>query len=285
MEWPKALIDELAARRCIIFLGSGASAGCIAADCGSSPPIWITLLNCLKEILPSGFDTKTIDTLIAKEKFLDAAEVLIGNIPSADFTSLIRQKLTQPRFMPSKIHEAVLEIDPKIVITTNYDDIYDNYCRSGMASEGYNVCKYYDQHLVADIRSPVRLIIKAHGCVSDPSKIVLARSQYFQARQQYSSFFKVLDSLFLTNTLLFVGYSLSDPDIQLVLENANIAYPSAHPHYALIPNDVQTDIESAVSNSYNIQFLKFEAGNYTEVEEDIADLAQLVIQQRASNPQ
>jgi hypothetical protein len=285
MDWPQSLIDELAARRCIIFLGSGVSAGCFSSDNQTSPPTWQQLLNNLKMILPKTYNTETIDNLISKEQYLDAAEILINNIPSADFTKLIRRLFTQPKYEPSRVHEAILEIDPKIVITTNYDDIYDNYCRSGIAVDGYNVCKYYEQHLVADIRSPVRLVVKAHGCVSDPSKIVLARSQYFNAKQKFGAFFSVLDSLFLTNTILFIGYSLSDPDIQLTLENANIAYPSRHPHYALIPNNINSEIEAAASKAYNVKFLKFEVGNYVEVEEFLKELAELVNQQRANNPQ
>ena len=285
MEWPQSLVDELVARRCIIFLGSGASAGCISADGQNSPPTWVELLENFKCILPKDYDTNTIDNLISREQFLDAAEIIMGNISRADFTMLMRRLFNQPKYLHSKVHEAVLEIDPKIVITTNYDEIYDNYCRSGLAVDGYNICRYFDQHLVADIRSPVRIVIKAHGCISDSSKIVLARSQYFKAKQEYSEFFSVLNALFLTNTILFIGYSLSDPDIQLVLENSNIAYPSIHPHYALIPNNIDTEIEKAASKAYNVQFLKYEAGNYAKVESFLSELRDLVNQQRASNPQ
>lgn len=284
MDWPQSLVGELASRRCIIFLGSGASAGCVSSDGKSSPPTWSNFLENLKNQLPASFDKATIDDLMAKEKFLDAAEIILSNMSPADFTHIIRELFVQPRFAPSKVHEAILDIDPKIIITTNYDDIYDTFCRSGMAKDGYNVCRYYDHHLVTDLRSPVRIVVKAHGCISDPSKIVLSRSQYFRGRQGYGSFFNVLDSLFLTNTILFIGYSLSDPDIQLVLENANIAAPSAHPHYALVPDDIPADIERAASMAYNIEFFKFSAGNYAEIESSLVELAELVKQQRVSNP-
>jgi hypothetical protein len=284
MDWPNALIGELASRRCMIFLGAGASAGCLSSDGTRTPPTWKGFLDELKTTMPSGTDTRTIDDILSKDKFLDAAEIILSKISPADFSRIIRQLFVQPRYSKSRIHEAVLKIDPKIVITTNYDDIYDNYCRSGMAVDGYNTCKYYEQHLINDLRSPVRLVIKAHGCVSDPSKIVLARSQYFKQKQHHSSFYNVLDALFLTNTLLFIGYSLSDPDIQLVLENSNIAAPSSHTHYAIIPNDIPHDIEQAAAKAYNIHFLKFSSTDYQEVENSIEELSDLVIQDRVSNP-
>lgn len=284
MDWPVALIAELAARRCIVFLGAGASAGCLSTDKTCSPPLWQAFLSQLKAAMPAGTDITSIDNLIAKERYLDAAEVILGRVTAADFTRIVRQSFVTPRYCASKIHEAVLDIDPKVVVTTNYDDIYDNYCRTGMASDGYNVCKYYEQHLVNDLRSPVRLVIKAHGCVSDPSRIVLTRSQYFKERQQHGSFYQVLDALFLTNTILLLGYSLSDPDIQLVLENSNIAAQSSHKHYAFVSDELHPDIEQAISNTYNIHFIKYPKGKHDEAEKALIELAQEVTQFRISNP-
>ncbi|MEN6376037.1 MAG: SIR2 family protein [Smithella sp.] len=234
--------------------------------------------------MPPSADRTTIDILIARERFLDAAEIIITKIAPADFARIVRQAFVNPRYTHSQIHEAVLEIDPKVLVTTNYDDIYDNYCRTGIAHDGYNVCKYYDQHLVNDLRSPVRLVVKAHGCVSDPARIVLTRSHYFKERQIYGSFYQILDALFLTHTVLFVGYSLSDPDIQLILENSNIAAPSSHSHYAFISDDLHPDIEQAAARAYNIRFFKYPRGKHDEAERCLKELSQEVIQYRVYNP-
>lgn len=285
MTWPSALVAELAARRCIIFTGAGASAPSISSTTQTSPPNWRALLDALRAVADPDRTISVIDGFIAKERFLDAAEVIMNRLAPADFASIMRDLLVTPRFQPSAMHEAILQIDPKVVITTNYDDIYDTYCRTGIAAAGYNVCRYYDNHLVADLRSPVRLIVKAHGCVSDPSLMVLSRSQYFKARQAYVAFFNVLDALFITHTILFVGYSLLDPDIQLVLENANISAPSAHPHYALLPDDIDPDIERAVATSYNLHIIKFPANDYAAAMSAMRELRELVDQFRVSNPQ
>jgi hypothetical protein len=171
MDWPNALVVELAARRCAVFLGAGASAGSKARDDDQHPKSWAELLASLADIAGKASDPVIVD-LISKDKLLDAAEILMAAVSPADFTAFIREQLELPRFEPSAIHKHVLSIDPKIVITTNYDQIYDNYCRTGDAQEGYNVCRYYDPYLVTDLRSSVRSIIKAHGCVTDPSRIV-----------------------------------------------------------------------------------------------------------------
>jgi hypothetical protein len=284
MPWPVALVAELAARRCILFLGAGASAGCLAADGITRPPLWPAFLATLRSVAPTGTDLSAADSLILKERYLDAAEILLAKVPAADFTRVVREQFVQPRFSHSSIHLSVLTIDPKLVVTTNYDDIYDTFCRTGLARDGYNICKYYENHLVNDLRSPVRLIIKAHGCVSDPSRIVLTRSQYFKERQMHSAFYDVLDALFLTNTILFIGYSLSDPDIQLILENASISASSAHTHYALVEDNLQQDIEEAAQKAYNIHFIKYPVGRHDEAERLLEELAQEVTQFRVANP-
>jgi hypothetical protein len=284
VQWPVALVAELASRRCLLFLGAGASAGCLGADGVTHPPLWPKFLAALQAAAPAGTDFSTADNLLAKEKFLDAAEVLLSKLPAADFTRVVRENFVQPRFSSSAIHLSVLQIDPKIVVTTNYDDIYDTFCRTGIARDGYNICKYYEDHLVNDLRSPIRLIVKAHGCVSDPSRIVLTRSQYFRERQLHASFYNVLDALFLTNTILFVGYSLSDPDIQLVLENTAIAARSSHTHHALVEDNLQPDVETAARKAYNVHFIKYPSGHHDEAERLLGELAIAVNQFRVANP-
>src|SRR5262249_19570379 len=154
------------------------------------------------------------------------AEVIFSNIVQPEIRDYLRRTFVHPGFQPTKIHEYILELDPKVVVTTNYDQIYDNFCKQGQATEGYSVLRYHDENILDEIRSTARVIIKAHGCLSDTTKIVLTRSQYFKAKQSYPSLYSILDSLFLVNTVLFVGCGLTDPDIQLVLENTNIAVPS-----------------------------------------------------------
>jgi len=284
MHWPKALVTELASRRCIVFLGAGASAACQSQDGKKNPPNWTHFLDLLMFHMKSRIDETIINEFKSKEKFLEAAEIIKKSVPSADFSTFIRKELVTPRYLQSKVHEYVLEIDPKVVVTTNYDEIYDNYCKNGSANEGYNVSRYYDRNIVENLRSPVRLIVKAHGCVSDPSQIVLTKSEYFKARQSFSSFYKILDALFLTHTILFLGYSLTDPDIQLVLENVNISVESAHPHYFVTGNNTNAAIKEAMKRAYNIEFIEFAAGDYDAFNDGLYELAESVKSNRIINP-
>lgn len=281
VEWPAALVTELAERRCIIFMGAGASMGSIADDGARHPPDWGTFLRKAATLITTEPDKRQALALINKYQFLDAAEIIIDNSNPADFTDYLRDTFVRPRFAPSELHKIILDIDPKIVITSNYDEIYDHYCSSGHAESGYNICRYYDRFAVENIRSRIRLVLKAHGCVSDPTKIVLSRSSYYKAKRDYPGFYDLLDALFLTHTLLFIGASLTDPDIQLVLENANISVPSAHPHYALVEKARHESIKAAIKKTHNVELIEYPRRRHALAVKSMEDLRDRVIGQRA----
>ena len=116
--------------------------------------------------------------------------------------------------------------------------------------------------------------------------MVLTRSQYFHARAKHPGFFALLDSLFLVNTLLFVGYSLSDPDIALILETAQLSIPSRHPHYALVPSGRHPAISQAIRNTYNVKLLEYDnpLNDHSEGLAAIKEFRDLVQSYRATYP-
>jgi hypothetical protein len=280
ISWPKSLVTELAERRCTIFLGAGASAGAEPTKGTKQPPDWNTFLLALVKLVTSASDRTQAETLIANGQYLDAAEIIWNGTQPADRATHLRDVFVNPHYKASAIHKLVYELDAKIVITTNYDQIYENYCHQFASPQAYNVCKYYETHALNDIRSNVRCIFKAHGCVTDATKVILTRSSYFDARRQHQQFYAILDSLFLTNTVLFIGAGLSDPDIQLVLENANIAAPSVHPHYAVVPGGRHAALVAVILRTYNIHLLEYSASDHTEVVQGLEELRDEVLSMR-----
>lgn len=276
IDWPHSLVEELAARRGIVFMGAGCSAGASRMSGGvrETPPDWKKLLEGLLGIANRGSpdDRTHAQKLIEESRFLDAAEILRSCVQEADYSRFIKH--TFKDFQHTELHESINSLDQKVVITTNYDCIYENYCTQGDARDGYVVVQYYDEGLVAKLRSPTRLVVKAHGCMKNAERSILTKSDYFMARQRYGGFFQVLESLFLTNTLLFVGYSLSDPDIQLILESSSITAQSAHPHYAVMPRGTHPSIKAAFKKTYNVELLEYSPDdNHRELTESLKELA------------
>lgn len=285
INWPDSLIDELASRRCVIFIGSGASASAKKqiGETEISPPTWAGLLKILLEKSPEdAIGSKQNAALLLKnQNYLDCAEIIRTTcLPRADYNRWITQ--TFSGYEATDVHKAVEILDQKVVITTNFDSLYENLCRQGQGRDGYSVIRYYDDGLVARMRSPTRLIIKAHGCISEPEKTILTKSDFFNARSKHNGFFEALESVFLTHTILFIGYSVTDPEIQLILENNIITYPSANPHYATMSSGFHPSILAAFKNTNNIDVLEYSPENdHAELIESLNNLCDLVEERRA----
>lgn len=282
--WPLPLITELAERRCIIFIGSGVSAGAWKEVDKEKkhPPVWKELLQNILNSKPEDKfkNKKQAEALLKKDKYLESAEIIRYKLlTNAEYNSLIENSFLG--YNPSQIHKIVEQLDQKIVVTTNFDELYENLCRKGEGEKGYTVIKYYDSGLIARLRSPKRVIIKAHGCVSEPEKTVLTKSDFFKARSENPGFFSALESLFLTHTLLFIGYSITDPEIQLILENNIITYPSDNPHYAIFAKGNHISTLEVFKNINNIQSLEYKNnGDHQELIDSLADLSDKVEERR-----
>lgn len=285
INWPDSLIDELAARRCVIFIGSGASASATkkgANDEIISPPTWDKLLKILIDKChedKEGSKTKALE-LLSSEKYLDCAELIRHHcMQPADYNKNIESIFSG--YNPTEIHKAVLNLDQKVVVTTNFDRIYEHLCLRGDGRDGYIVLNYYDNGLIARMRSPKRIIVKAHGCAGTPEHTILTKSDFFKARSDYPGFFSSLESIFLTHTILFIGYSVNDPEIQLILENNIITYPSENPHYATTSMGMHRTMIAAFKKTNNISMLEYDPINdHIELVESLNDLCAQVEERR-----
>ena len=184
INWPPNLIEELACRRCVIFIGSGISATSINAS-GQKPKTWSEFLDIAKSIIAGNDLYGDVETLISQNKYLLALQTIFDVSDSGRYIYLLESEFDRQNYLPSKVHNLINNIDAKIVITTNFDKIYEKTLAN---KDGYCVIKYNDSMSLCDqIRSDNRLIIKAHGDINDPQNIIFTRKQYFDAKE--SSYF------------------------------------------------------------------------------------------------
>ena len=237
---PESLIEELASRRCVIFLGSGASA--TAKDCyGKSPLTWGDFVKGIKETIsnPSEETLKYIDEEIRKENYLLALQAIYDETKKADYIRFLEREFKH-EYNPSLLHKAIQKIDSKVVITTNFDKIYETICTGAE----YTTLSYDDtKSLVHEMKSPRNLIIKAHGTIDKPGQIIFTASQYYDSQEKHPEFYSLLSALFLTNTVVFIGYSLSDPDINLVLQFLHKTATEISPHYLIAKTGISKHLK------------------------------------------
>jgi hypothetical protein len=96
------------------------------------------------------------------------------------------------------------------VITTNYDLLLEDIFK------GYSTFVGQEQLLFGETQG-VSEIYKIHGCCTEPGSIVITDSDYqdFDRRNTYLA--AKLLTVFVEHPIIFMGYSLSDPNIQSIL--------------------------------------------------------------------
>lgn len=280
INWPEELIADIARRKSVLYLGSGVSANSISSDgTNRHPPTWDAFLRIVLSKRSTELSTEkpVIDKLLNSQDYLTACEIIVDKLTEQDFGELAAAEFRRPGYQPSEIHDLIYSLDSRIVITPNIDKIYDQ-C-TFVNSNGTVVTKKYYEDIAPFLRQSDYLVIKAHGCVDDSQHIVFTHKQYNTARYQHASFYRLLDALVLTNTFVFIGCGLTDPDIQLTLENSNFSFPHCKPHYFITASgNVSDEVAKSLLNNRNIKILTYDNndGTHKELLEDLKNLAPLV---------
>ncbi|MDM5251014.1 SIR2 family protein [Lysinibacillus sp. G4S2] len=271
---PPNLIREIAHKRVVFFLGSGISANSEATSPTTqikNPLTWGDFIKGVKALVPEDKPAmKYIDSMIQKEDYLKALQAIKNNCDSGQYNDFLRQNFDEPHFSPNKIHDYIKDINCKIVVTTNFDKIYEQCC----GSQGYPVVNYYDpiSKLISNLRSSQNLIIKAHGTIDDVNNIIFTDNEFFMARRENIDFYNVLKALFLTHTVVFLGYSLNDPDINLQLELTNRTKVESNPHYIFMSKGVDEELKKQWKECYNVNIFEY-GDNYLDLEPYMHQLA------------
>ncbi|WP_294218980.1 SIR2 family protein [Pseudobutyrivibrio sp.] len=279
MEWTNEIVDAIALRRSVLFLGAGISANSYSKkDKNVHPPTWKELIEAvIKDI---NLDIKivgVINNLIERGDYLTAFEIIVNNVTHERFERALSKKMLEPQFVHDRVHENIFRLDSRVVITPNVDKIYETYAQS--ESNGTTkVKRYYDSDLISSLKSQDRIILKIHGTLDEPSKIVFTRSEYTNVRYEYSMFYKLLEAMLWNYTFIFLGTGLNDPDIQLMLENASFAFPGSPKHFFITPEDTVSNVEmEVIGRMRNIEFITYDkSSGHKEFHDAIEKLVELV---------
>jgi hypothetical protein len=281
IEWPTTLVREIVKERCIFFLGAGVSASA-KDERGNSPPGWEAFLRSACDLVGATDKKAAIDALVRERRFLLALQAIKDNADRARYHDFLNQNFNVP-YEPGRLHEVIYDLDAKVVITTNFDKIYEGYCQryrpGGRAL--HKVIDYNSNALADELRDDTRLLIRAHGSINNVRDMIFTRAEYHAAKRNHAAFYEVMKALFLTNTLIFVGCSLDDPDLLLLLEDVHILGQHEKPHYALIKSgQANPFIVKDWRETYNIEVLEY-GPEYDDLIPNMESLLEGVQEQRA----
>ena len=279
MESPNSrIVDAIARRRSVIVIGSGVSAQSKDSS-GRRPPTWRAFLERALGQLPTK-EKRGIKKHLSKGDYLTACELVRMRMGSETFHDFLKSEFLNA-FEPSELHKEIFRLDSRIVVTPNFDKIYDSYVSS--ESSGSIMLKTYeDADVVSCLRGDDRLVLKLHGTIDSPSKLIFSRSDYCKARIKCREFYSFIEALALTHTFIFLGCGVSDPDISLMLEDLFSKFPHAHRHYMTLPsNEISKDEEEIFTSLTNVNLIKYNpAGGHRALVDWVINLNERVEQRR-----
>lgn len=197
----------------VIFVGAGVSRN-------SGLPTWgdliVAIANEVKHkkcTIPCEDCNKTECTQkkqFTQDEFLQIPEYLYAK-GKRKYCKFIQDNLQSDKG-PNPIDEEIFRILPHHIITTNYDNLLEN-CKN-INAKLYSVVSK-DSDLLS--RANEKYIIKMHGDLQEPENIVLRESDYIEYEQNRPLISTYIRSLLINHTFVFIGYSLNDYNLKLIM--------------------------------------------------------------------
>lgn len=259
------------------MLGSGISKNC-ANPAGREPKTWLELLQSLMVRLSPH---KHIASLLGKNDYLTACELIKHGIGRDAFNDAMRDEYLTPGYLHARIHESIFKLDSRVVATPNFDKIYETYANH-QAGASIAVKHQFDPDVALYLRDSGRVILKIHGSIDSPDRLIFTRHEYAEARERYRSFYSLLEALALTHTFLFLGCGVNDPDVRLLLEDTFFRHPSGRRHFFVLPkNALHQEVRNSFERSMNIAVLLYNpALDHRELVDSVDHLVNIVEAER-----
>jgi len=182
----------------VLFLGAG-----VGRSAGL--PLWFELLRELADDAGLGAQRSALDKLNP----LDQAQVIEGRMGGTRrLGDAVASRLRTPYY--GLIHALLAALPVEEAVTTNYDQLFE------VASEATGrrtAVLPYSSAADSD-----RWLLKMHGCVSEPGKIVLTRAAYLRYADNRAALAAIVQALLITRHMLFVGFSLDDDNFHQIID-------------------------------------------------------------------
>lgn len=205
----------------VAFVGAGVSAN-------SGVPMWKNIIDKIK---------KKTDISNEENDYLKIAQYYYNSRDKKEYYEFLESELNIDS-KPNEIHDKLLELNPYHIITTNYDELIEQ--QANIKGMFYDVVSK-DSDLPYTPNN--KMIIKMHGDFKNRN-IVFKEDDYLSYSQNFKLIETYIKSLLSTHTILFVGYSLSDPDIQYIFQWVKdiLGNDLPRPYFLKIDKDNEFDV-------------------------------------------
>ena len=182
-----------------IFIGAGISkTTTIGID---TLPDWSQLIGDIKSELND----------MQEQDFLRIAQLYFLTFGPHRYFNMIKSYFSD-NIEPSIIHDMIFDLNPQIIITTNWDNILDNAIRK----YGYLYDIIASDQELSKSTLPKK-IIKMHGDFIHDN-FVFKEDDYLNYSDNFPLLENYIKGILTTHTVLFLGYSFNDIDIKHIIK-------------------------------------------------------------------
>ena len=224
------LVEKIIDESVVAYLGGGAS---IAAGMPRWEDLVDEIIKLLKAIPEVEKSLRSITDLYEAGALPLCAE-LIEILSRPEVRNCIVEEYKNYSKEATPIHQEISRIPFSFVFSTNYDrsleSVYPEHTPVFTWREG--------NELFANLKDNAFSLVKMHGTVGEEDSIILTKSQYYKSDES-RVLQEALEYLFSFKTVLFIGSSLKDPNLQRILKHTRLKHGDHHfgPHYAIMFDD------------------------------------------------
>lgn len=264
----KMLCDFVAEGNLICLTGSGISRG-LKLKNSKRAPDWNELLKELKDSLKGSFeDSDDYDNLTELlvnnapgENLIEASSILY-NVDKEAFLDTLVRSVDLEENETSETHKRLLDLQPKGILTYNYDTAHENAFSQKGQRENWTVVMPEDNDLIIKIlkdRLNKQFLFKMHGCVTKKESMVLTRESYRNLFIKYPFYKAFMQQIFTNYHLLIVGFRMSDPDFDMLLQNVFSTFGSPIQEHIVIKHISEKSSKDVMYRlRYGLHFLYVE---------------------------
>ena len=126
-------------------------------------------------------------------------------------------------------HKNIIKLTSGQIITTNYDNAFEK-----ASNDTIQPSIYTDPFNINEInKNKKSYIFKLHGSFTEPSNCIVFEDDYEKLYNHNNGAIEKLKSIFAEKTILFIGFSFNDPDINRVFDNIDKAFGNNNKHFIL----------------------------------------------------
>ena len=252
---PKPLLNDFVKNRVIPFVGAGFSKN---ADipAGLSMPDWNEIGKLVAaEITGYDYDNNAIDALSYYEDLYSRTKLV----------EFLMKELHFGKIQPGATYKAFCELFTGTICTTNFDSLLED--EMILLHRPVSVIVTKDRLTIGN--EDESKIIKLHGDFNHPDKMVITENDYDMYIERNPIFATYIANLFITNTMLLIGYSFDDNDFRGIWQIINSRLGKmTQPAYCVMVNAPQEKIARYHRRNIRVINLDGETKNYKNILHD-----------------